>query len=476
LARRDLATGLLLALLLLTGCRSSKPAPDAGAPSPIPTCTDCNLILISIDTLRADHLDCYGYPRETSPNLGTLVARASRFEEAWSHSPHTAPSHMSMLTGLTPDVHGVFPYHPEAVSNPFRLDPRVPTLAERLTRQGFETAGFHGGGHVSPGYGFGRGFARYVEDDLWREGLAWLDQRGDERFFAFFHTYQVHDPYQPPEPYFSMFAEPEDTDIGRVRGRDREARRSAFWAQVNAEDPRALARLVSLYDGGIRHVDEQLLRPLFEILEERGLWERSLVIFTSDHGEEFMEHGGVTHDALYSEVLRVPLLVAMPLRLSAQRPPRARVEGAARLIDLVPTALELLGLPAASDEIQGRSLVPALYGTDAEDRSVHACQVDRVPGVVHQTRAYARVQGNRKLIWNLLGPRRGYELYDLDTDPRELVDLAAARSREHERLRGRLEAEIAAGAALRQRRQIRPTPMQIDDGELERLRSLGYLE
>ncbi|HVR09958.1 MAG TPA: sulfatase [Thermoanaerobaculia bacterium] len=325
-----------LALAVLGGCGGSGAASRPPGPSrpPLPRATR-GYVLISIDTLRADHLGCYGYSRPTSPFIDSLARRATRFEEAYAQYPSTLVSHMSIFTGLYPREHGVFP--PNSV-----LSPSVETLPEVFQRHGFRTAGFTEGGFVSGRFGFRRGFDVFVSRDrvrrrpvagTFRRGLDFLESLGPKaRFFLFLHTYAVHTPYDAPEEYRRQFwaggppagAIPADgPDLTRQN-------------QTGERPPPAVIDwLEARYDAGIRQTDE-VLRGFFADLERLGLADQVTVVITADHGEEFMEHGLFNHTQLYRETLRVPLLVVHPDQRSA-----VLQSGVVQLIDLAPTLYEL---------------------------------------------------------------------------------------------------------------------------------------
>ena len=310
-------------------------------------------ILISIDALRADHLGVYGYDRDTSPFLDELARRATVFEHAFAQIPSTLPSHMSMFTGLYPGEHGVFP--PSAV-----LAPEIRTLPEILLHAGFRTAGHTEGGYVQGGYGFSRGFREWTDtpyaDDTdvartFGRGVDFLKSvKPDERFFLFLHTYSVHDPYWPPEHYRRMFwPGPPPPGAGEPSG--------PHFAAINnglAETtPAAVEYYKALYDASIRYLDDRL-RQLFADLEASGLADETTVLFTSDHGEEFLEHGKLVHTQIYPENLHIPLIVVHP----AQRQ-GVRIGRLAQTVDFAPTLCDLAGVEPPAG-LSGSSLAPLL--------------------------------------------------------------------------------------------------------------------
>ncbi|HXT19598.1 MAG TPA: sulfatase [Thermoanaerobaculia bacterium] len=295
-------------------------------------------VVISIDTLRADHLGCYGYAKPTSPFLDELARRGTLFEEAYAQYPSTLVSHMSMFTGLYPREHGVIAA--DAV-----LAPQIESLPEVFQRAGFRTAGFTEGGYVSGRYGFRRGFDTFVARDRAGERpLARTFARGVEflaglpagaRFFLFLHTYAVHSPYDAPERYRLPFW-PGPPPAGGIDGTPF-ALNSANATEQELS-PAAIEYVSALYDAGIRETDETL-RRFFAELARLGLAGDTTVVVTSDHGEELRDHGRFHHTQLYREVLRVPLIVVHPRRSGGVRQ-RAIVQ----LVDLAPTLYDLAGL------------------------------------------------------------------------------------------------------------------------------------
>src|SRR5262249_4455747 len=320
-----------------------------------------NVVLISIDTLRADRLGAYGYQLPTSPTLDKRLAReALPLEHTWSHSPKTTPSHMTLLTSLYPCVHGINLWWNDAPAHVLRRS--VPTLAEVLKNAGYVTVAFTGGGHIDRSRGFDQGFDRYSHMQELDKALPWLDRHHHRKFFLFFHTYLVHDPYLHPIEYVRQFAPDyhgavltevehllavkKENGGGKARedghGPFWEESHKRFWASVDRNDPADVTFVSRLYDAGIRRMDDTMLRPLLDRLDSLHLTRDTLVVFTSDHGEAFAEHGVFGHEDLYGETLRVPLVLRFPGRL----PAGVRVPDRARLIDVMPTILDLLHIPA----------------------------------------------------------------------------------------------------------------------------------
>ena len=434
------------------------------------SCDGCNVLLISIDTLRADHLGTYGYGRETSPAIDALASESVVFERAYSTSYHTADSHMSIFTSLYPSVHGV---RNSKGKTGQVLSASVPTLPEIFQANGYATAGFHGGGNVSGFYGFARGFEKYKRTDEVGDAIAWIQETGPRPFFAFVHTYHVHDPYTPLPPYDSWFAEDYDGPISA----DRESLlaqtddesfnelRDVFWNQIDPSSQADIEHLKALYDGQIRDIDGRIGALIEAALAAN---ERTVVVLLSDHGEEFQEHGKFLHDQLYEELLWVPLILRLP---SGER---GRIEERVSLIDLAPTLLDLLGLEAPA-QFQGSSLLPVLAGR--EDRPlIYGEKVVRAPGIDDE--AEEGEPGIRAALisddWKVI-TARSQELYYLPDDRLEQSNLAAKSPK----MRGLLKllADVnRRNAALRKELGTgRGERQGLDEETLEELEALGYL-
>ncbi len=352
--------------LYLTGERSpGEAAEPAGRP---------NLVLVSLDTLRADHLDLYGYERATSPNLDRLACDSLVFTQALSASTWTLPSTASMVTGLLPSQHGATSIHAP-------LAPRVLTLAERLAAAGYRTAAFTDGGFLDPRWGFAQGFERYdsTAGKAWQYKDAapifsaasdWLRANRFRPFFLFLQTYEIHEPYVNREGFADPFFDPHYAgplgDVVRIDNED------------EPPAPEDLLHVVALYDGGIARADHYL-GAVLDTLARTGLDRDTAVIVTSDHGEEFLEHGRMEHTEghVYDPNVRVPLVVRPPGGTAGRRVART-VSG----LDVTPTLLACAGLPATG--LAGRSLV-TLASPDGAD----------LPVLVHGIPSLLKVTGDR---------------------------------------------------------------------------------
>jgi len=309
-------------------------APSAVHDGPVPV----NVIVISLDTLRAISTGLGGARRPTTPCLDAIAAGGTSFDNAITTAPHTLPSHISLFSGLYLRHHGIREMGKT-------LGPEHPTLAERLVDAGYSTAAFTENGFVLPWTGIARGFQDYHEDKspnihlpigfaarILRDGLDWIAAHRSRPFFLFLHTYQVHAPYAPPAGYETQF-EPIDTL------------------------PDANARDLLRYEQEVRYLDDELC-AFVAGLEAMGLGERTLLVITSDHGEEFGEHGQTTHGfQVYDEAARIVLVLRLPGTLPAGR----RIPVAVSLVDVAPTVLDLLGLPGLPRP-DGLSLLPLAFG------------------------------------------------------------------------------------------------------------------
>ncbi len=392
------------------------------------------IVLISVDTLRADHLPAYGYRGVSTPAIDALAADGVLFEHAYAHSPQTLPSHASILTGLLPFETGV------RDNIGFTVDAVAPTLAERLRARGFATGGVVSSFVLRKETGIARGFDFYDDrmpasapdkpmgevqrpgEESLRVATNWVARQASPRFFLFFHIYEPHSPYAPPER-FSRFQP---------------------------------------YDGEVAYSDD-IVGRLLGFLKERGLYDSATIVFLSDHGEGLGDHGEVEHGLfLYDSTTRVPLVVKMPGSKGAGR----RVTAPAQHIDLVPTLLALareMG-PGPVSGLRGRSLAPLLAGeagTATPDASVYA------------EAFYGRYHFGWSELYSLTDARYRYikaprpELYDLRNDPGERANLASGRPQVIAAARASLDALLANAATH--------APSRVSADDLQRLQALGYV-
>jgi len=372
--------GWVLAVILTNGC-GEEPREHQARQHATPS---RGYILISLDSLAARRLGAYGYHRDTSPFFDRLADRGQLFETTIAQSPSTLVSHLSLMTGLYPQQHGV--------DGPREtLSAGIETLAERFSRYGFATAGHTEGGLVGRNYGFHRGFDEFTDsfgrsdteiEATLASGLAFL--RGlepEDRFFLFLHSYSVHHPYEPPDPYRSLFL-----PTGGLADASGDLSWRAFNAGFLDVEDSDIELASALYDGSVRYVDDQL-EGFFTDLQDLGLLENTTIVITSDHGEEFLEHRRLGHSQVYPEDVQVPLLVLEPGATSGRRIPELT-----ELIDVAPTLYDLAGIPTPAD-LSGESLLHLLRGGSTDSSWAYSESLGRTSqrslfstesGVTHQ--------------------------------------------------------------------------------------------
>ena len=439
-----------------------------------------NVILISIDTLRADHLGCYGYDRNTSPNIDSLASDSTMFLNTYASSPWTLPSHISLLTSL----HGV---HHQVYYDREKMDPSILTLADTLRQNYFLCSSFTGGGFVSSVYGFSKGFDTYRDgvggvfqqnsaELLFRAVSEWLDKEKNKNFFLFLHTYQTHNPYACPYPYKTMFlkegAKWRHIDLVNYLG----GKPGVFKKVTEGERQ----NIIGLYDGEIRYTDEKLIGPLIGKLKEMELFDQTMIIFTSDHGEEFYDHMGWGHGhSLYDESLKVPLVIKFP----GSKFKGKEIGDIVSLVDVMPTILEEMGIDFSDLSIDGRSLSPLIKGKERGDRTFLA----DIGSDVLNSRIPQKISmniGKNKLILNKRFSSKDLdfflypppvlipvELYDLKQDLLEIKNTADEKAVLVNQIIRQIN-EIYTKA--KKRKTSRPEP-EIDEKLKEQLKALGYI-
>jgi len=417
---RALAPGaLLLVTVAAVGCKDTAPARG--------------VVLVTLDTTRADHIGCYGYARAKTPALDALAAEGARFDQAASAVTTTLASHATMFTGLYPPAHGV------RYNGMFRLVGKTPTIAERLREAGFSTAAFPAAFPVTATTGLARGFDVYRDlftdpggkdlpmnaerkaGDVVRLATAWLADVGDKKFFVWVHLFDAHWPYEPPFPYSAEFS-------------DRP------------------------YDGEIAYTDSELGK-LFDALRAKKMWDGVAVIVAGDHGEGLFDHGERQHGHLaYESTLRVPLLV---------KPPRGKrgvvVAEPVTLADLTPTILDYAGVPVPTD-LHGVSLREAARTGKAPRRDLY---FESLTGSLNY--GWSPIEGLRRGSWKLIRSSEP-ELYDLAADPGEGKNAIAREPLLVEDLADRLQTSLTAWAAI----APADAAVTLDRESVLRLGSLGY--
>jgi len=435
-----------------------------------------NVIVYLVDTLRADHVGANGHANATTPTIDRLAAEGVLFERCSAAGSWTRPSVASLVTSLAPPSHGVTD-HGMAASE------AVVTLAEQLRRRNYLTAAFSTSGHPGSSSNLHQGYDIYLEPpaitgdagqveegkrkDFTRKNakflnnalFPWLERNRERPFFLYLHTMDPHAPYEPPAPYDTMFATGYRGPVGGAY--------EGPAAFSNARTPEELAHVRALYDGDVRDNDDRIAE-LVEVLREAGLLDRTLIVVTSDHGEEFREHGKFEHgQSLYRELLDVPLV----LRLPGAIPAGVRVETRVSGLDVMPTILTILGIDPNPD-VQGQSLVPMIR----EAAAGHAGPA-RPGGDVFSWRrnrsGEEQVSVERGEFKAIVKGRR-VELYDRSTDPSELNDIA----RKQPELAAALAAEARGWlASLRTIVEENETASTTVDAEQRKwLEALGYVK
>lgn len=442
-----------------------------------------NVVLIIIDTARADHWSCYGYPRLTTPHLDAFATEAIRFAQAYSVSSWTLPAHASLFTGLYPTAH-------HATQEHLQLDDGFQTLAELLHARGYGTAAFSGNPWVSRSTHLDRGFD--VMEEMWgrpeaREDGAvphatnrlivdWLQRRAPQRpFFLFVNYIEPHFPYEAPALYEARFLPPDVDPATRTQATIRWV---DWYLHPQPFTPRVAAVRSALYDAELAYADA-IVGELFAALKQAGVYDRSLIVVASDHGENLGDHGHLDHVfSLYNSTLHVPLLI---------RTPGAKAGGVVRddpvqLTDVFATIAAAAGVSAGHSSVAGADLlastmppdriVLAEYDYPAQALDVFRADQRASPALDRFRRRLRSIQiGTNKLIWGSDGQS---ELYALATDPGERRNVFSTTRPAAEHLLAALERRIS------QIQQAAPTLLplpspSLDQATEERLRALGYL-
>jgi len=439
-----------------------------------------NVVVIVMDTVRQDHLSCYGYERETTPFLEELARSGRLYRNAYSTSSWTVPAHASLFTGLHPVSHGMHWEH-------LHLSEELVTLPEVLKEFGYMTLGFTENSWISESKGFGQGFdsLKYDRSKLKSSKMRnksflgfkkSLEEIGDKPFFVFINLVSAHAPYRSSGQFFKMFlSDPAYEKEVKVDFLAPRAKGTGFPSK------KALTHLTEHYDAEIRYVDH-IIEAIAEELQRKGLWERTLFIVTSDHGESLGEHEHLEHQFyLYEHLVRIPLIIRYPKLF----PPGSHDDNPVSLTDVFPTVLRVLEIDPKQFSIQGHSLLP---GETMPERSI-LCEYYVHPGFTdakkYSREEYKHPRIREQLMRRLKSIRVGdfkwvqgsngtKELYDIAKDPGETRNLA-----EHSDFSVTAEKlRIILGDRLEQyRSQISPgfESNPLDAKTIETMKSLGYL-
>ncbi len=395
-----------------------------------------NVVLISIDTCRADHLSCYGRFQRTTPHIDAVAAEGVLFENVIAQVPITLPSHSSMLTGTIP------PYHRVHDNLHYQLADDNVTIAERLGEHGYRTGAVIGSFVLDSQFGTAQGFDTYNDDfsdttleimggqperlgeSVTKAGIEWLDEHASEKFFLFLHYYDPHLPYRPPGRYASLFAD-------------------------------------NLYKGEIAYTDECIGRVVAK-LKDLGLYDSTLLVITADHGEGLGDHGEALHGYfIYHSTTKVPLIVKLP----GKSEPR-RIREKASLVDIVPTILAQVGLPLPED-VQGLDLTSYLSGVESAKKEKRFLYSESMVATKYGCGSLLGLETDR---WKYIQTTEP-ELYDLEADPGEERNIAAEQPQRAEHFQERLKAMLQEYLRTDSDR----TKVTLDPQSLERLGALGYI-
>ncbi len=493
----------LLAACFLCGCPGPSSVSPKGTEAPVSQSTRPEIIiLISIDTLRADHLGLYGHSRPTSPVLDAFAAGGTVFEDASSTAPWTLPAHASILTGLYPRSHRVLTFSTA-------LPGEIPTLASTLAEAGYQTAAVVNSAWLTKErYGVTRDFQKFlfVDDTQDRrapntwitdQAIEWLREPDARPLFLFIHYYDVHSDYASLPQYENIFVSPYtgeadgtgwqlaraslEDDYIKMCHENYDPKKCRIGTEENYLaidrsvgkihfDESSIRHIEELYDAGIRQLDNELGR-FFSLLKKNRILDDALIILTSDHGEEFLDHGRMDHFlTMYQEVLRVPLIFHGP-----NIPTGLRITTPVSSVDLMPTILSLARAKPKAP-FDGLDLTPLMAGEDLQQFTTRPIFGEASGGLTYALMmedifpVYRSLRrGQHKLIHN--SKSKAWELYDLENDPSETTNIA---KREPELL-AKLTEEMLKRYSDFNPEPAAPDHVELSRDELENLRALGYV-
>jgi arylsulfatase A-like enzyme len=431
--------------------------------------TSPNVILITLDSLTASHLSCYGYDRETSPHIDAFASQATRYRKAYSTAPWTLPTHASIMTGKFPFEHGAHTFNVDQKTlREYPLDASFLTLAEALKQEGFATAAFTANtGYLDPRWKLDQGFDLYANKRVNGEALnhaafKWIDAHRDESFFLFLNYMDTHSPYNVIKPR----QRPDFLSHVSTRNADpifHDMMERMIKGEANLPEA-DLELLEDLYDIGIANIDEYM-QALFERLKELGLYEETMIVLTSDHGEYFGEHGLVEHGKdVYQGGLWIPLIVKHPNQQEGEvvEEPVSSADIPRLIFSRFPRKIAKRYLPQFSDESSEGIVISENYYVYPPFWKLSRLSRYKRARTVYFDWPY-------KLIESSDGE---HELYDLESDAGETKNLFAGQSDIAEKMRKRLEQIKSGREEILEpgEEALTPTPEQIEE-----LRALGYL-
>ncbi len=469
----------------------SKSAPASGAQA---TPEKPNVLLITIDTLRADHLGCYGDHTIHTETIDSLAAGGVRFDHATSQVPLTLPSHTSILTSTYPPIHGV------RDNARYRFNGTMPTLAEILKANGYLTCAFISAFVLDSRFGLDRGFDHY-DDNIQNQALfyffsasppfalagalkilgmvppykperradrtteaaiRWLGENRQQLFFLWIHYFDPHGPLNPPAPYDTLYL---GADVDRKAFLEKE---KDYIAVQGMSDSRGLSReeiegIKTLYSGEVTFTDHSI-GVLMRYLRESHLSDRTLIVLMADHGQSIAEHHYIGHSMqLYQDIMRIPLIIHYPPSI----PAGAVVENNVQSVDVMPTILGILGI-GIPGSCRGRNLMPLVRYEDdnGEDPGAY---IETLHPPRKENRLFGLIWGDFKYIRGLEGNRE--ELYRISTDPGEQINLAGRESERTERMRGHLQ-DLLKGM----KEEASSHEIPLDPQTMQAMRALGYVQ
>jgi len=463
---KKIALAGLVVVLLLNAVQAIR---WQGIPSTRP-----NILILVVDALRADHLGRYGYTRDTSPEIDQFSEDALVYESCYSTSPWTKTSVGSLLTSLYPSQHGAFFFHN-------RLPDSRLTLAEVFKNNRYSTLAVQTNPTISDDYNFDQGFASFQvlpferAEHVKKKLFAWLGKKRTP-FFAYLHFMETHLPYDPPPEYYALF-ETDEGPFGISGNQD------AFKTRLLNElglSPKDKRYFINLYDGEIRYFDDQF-RDIITYLKEKDLYESTIIVLTSDHGEEFWDHGGLEHGhTLYNEMLHIPLMI----KPAGVRPGEEK-NSPVQIVDIYPTLLHLAGLKCP-DHIMGLDLLAKLkneprmlyfeglvWGAESKGILRDGIKLIENTGVM-DPRSLEYIEGFKKT--HSVKDMNRFELFDLDADPEEKHNTVQTEKETAALLRSLLYRFKTAASSLGTDKQIKKTRRTQRDKTREDLRSLGYIK
>jgi len=426
---------------------------------------DINVVLISIDTLRPDHLGCYGYKRNTSPFIDEIAKDGVLFKNVISSSSWTAPAMASLFTSVNPSVHGV--NHgvnkQGTIYNREVLSDSLATISSVLKEHGFFTMGFSSNLHMSKEMGFAKGFDVYKctrfsnANRLNKVILKDKDKnfRKDKKFFLWIHYFDPHWPYSAQDPWIRRY----NSNEKNFEDVDFKLKSDIFKDKYNLKNNKELLEnLIDRYDSEINFLD----RKISLLFKKLPIDENTLIIITADHGEEFLEHNDFTHgNNLYNQTVKIPLIIRLPASMNIKG---ISIEENVGIIDIFPTILDILNIPIEL-KLDGKSFLPLIENRKSSDKRIIVSELYR-----EEANILSLIQGKWKYIHDYKENKA--ELYDLKMDRDEKINLID----KNPAIRSNMENQLKKYLESVKGRKIKPKVINPDEDTLKRLKSLGYVD